>query len=44
MPNEYLFTEYRKQIPGGDKMEKWEVYAYAMRDFMAETGDFGIIE
>ena len=23
IPNEYLFTEYRKKLPGGDKMEKW---------------------
>lgn len=42
VPNEYLYTEYRKQIPDGDKMERWEVYAYAVRDFMAEKGGFGI--
>ena len=42
VPNEYLFTEYRKTIPGGDKMERWEVYAHALRDFLAEKGGFGI--
>ena len=44
MPNEYLFTEYRKTIPGGEKMLRWEVYAYALRDFMAERGGYGINE
>lgn len=41
-PNEYLFTEYRKQIPGGEKLERWEVYAHAVRDFMSEVGGFGL--
>jgi len=41
VPNEYLFTEYRKEIPGGDKMERWEVYAHAMRDIMSTHGGFG---
>lgn len=36
VPNEYLFTEYRKTIPGGESMERWEVYAHAIRDFIAE--------
>ena len=41
VPNDYLFTEYRKSIPGGDKMERWEVYAHALRDMMTEVGGFG---
>ena len=42
VPNEYLFTEYRKTIPGGEKLERWEVYAHAVRDFISETGGFGL--
>ena len=41
-PNEYLFTEYRKQIPDGHKLERWEVYAHAVRDLMAEIGGLGM--
>ena len=41
-PNEYLYTEYRKQIPDGDKLERWEVYAHALRDFMSNQGGFGL--
>ena len=44
VPNEYLFTEYRKTIPDGDKLERWEVYAHAMRDVMSEVGGFGLID
>lgn len=44
VPNEYLFTEYRKTIPDGDKLERWEVYAHAVRDFLSETGGFGLCE
>lgn len=40
IPNDYLFTEYAKKIPDGDKMEKWEIYAYAVRDMMAKEGPF----
>ena len=39
-PNDYLFTEYAKKIPNGDKMEKWEIYAYAIRDIIAKEGPF----
>ena len=38
IPNDYLFNEYAKTIPDGDKMEKWEVYAYAVRDIIATKG------
>ena len=40
IPNEFLFTEYAKTIPGGEKMEKWEVYAHAVRDIIAKEGNF----
>ena len=40
IPNDYLFTQYAKRIPGGEKMEKWEIYAYAVRDFFAKEGPF----
>ena len=38
IPNEYLFTEYRKKLTDGDKMEKWQVYAEAVRDVIAKEG------
>ena len=44
VPNEYLFTEYRKTIPDGDKLERWEVYAHAVRDFLSEEGGFGLCD
>lgn len=37
VPNEYLFTEYAKTLEGGDKMERWEIYASAVRDFMCKA-------
>ena len=40
-PNDYLFTEYAKTIEGYEKMEKWEIYAHAVEDFMRTTGGFG---
>ena len=40
-PNEYLFTEYAKTIPDYKKMEKWQIYAHAVRDFMLQEGKFG---
>ena len=39
IPNEYLFTEYRKKLTDGDKMEKWQVYAEAVRDVIAKQGN-----
>lgn len=39
IPNEYLFTEYRKKLPGGDKMEDWQVYAEAVRDMIAKEAN-----
>lgn len=42
VPNDYLFTEYRKTIPNGDKLEKDEVYAHALRDFLANKGGYGL--
>ena len=41
VPNDYLFTEYAKTLEGGDKMEKWEIYAEAVRDFIKTKGGFG---
>ena len=34
IPNDYLYTEYAKTIDGYEKMEKWEIYAHAVHDFM----------
>ena len=44
MPNEFLYTEYAKTIPGYETMEKWEIYAHAVRDFMCREGGFGTNE
>ena len=41
IPNEYLYTEYAKTIEGHEKMEKWEIYAHAVRDFIKKEGGFG---
>ena len=41
-PNEYLFTEYAKTIAGYEKMEKWEIFAHAVRDFMCQEGKFDL--
>jgi len=41
VPNDYLFTVYAKTIPGYEKMEKWEIYAHAVNDFMRKEGQFG---
>ena len=41
VPNEYLFTEYAKTIEGHEKMEKWQIYAHALEDFMRKAGGFG---
>jgi hypothetical protein len=38
-PNEYLFTTH--SIQG---RERWEVYAWAMRDIMAKAGEFKICD
>ena len=40
IPNEYLFNEYAKTIPGGEQMKRWEVYAHAVRDIIATEGPF----
>ena len=38
-PNDYLFTKH------ADKgAEKWEIYAWAVRDAMMKSGDFEPIE
>ena len=41
IPNDYLYTEYAKTIDGYEKMEKWEIYAHAVRDFLQREGNFG---
>ena len=41
VPNDYLFTEYAKTLDGGEKMEKWEIYAAALHDFIKTKGGFG---
>ena len=41
IPNEYLYTEYARTIPGHEKMEKWEIYAYAVEDLIRTHGKFG---
>ena len=44
VPNDYLFNEYSKTIEGGDKMEKWEIYASAVNDFIRKEGNMGVNE
>ena len=34
VPNDYLYTEYAKTVAGHETMEKWEIYAHAVRDFL----------
>ena len=34
VPNEYLYSEYAKTITGHETMEKWEIYAHAVNDFI----------
>lgn len=41
VPNDYLYTEYAKTISGYEKMEKWEIYAHAVHDFISREGNFG---
>ena len=41
VPNDYLYTEYAKTIEGHETMEKWEIYAHAIRDFLKREGGFG---
>lgn len=36
-PNEYMYKTHKSH---GN--ERWEVYAWAVRDIMAKTGNFGI--
>ena len=40
VPNDYLYSEYAKTIEGYEKMEKWEIYAHAVHDFMRIQGGF----
>ena len=35
VPNDYLYSEYAKTIEGHEKMEKWEIYAHAVRDLIS---------
>jgi hypothetical protein len=39
-----MFTEYRKTLPDGDKLEKWDVYGHALRDFLSVQGGYGLVE
>ena len=41
VPNDYLFTEYAKTIEGYEKMDKCEIYAHAVQDFLKREGGFG---
>lgn len=40
IPNEYLFTEYAKTIPDYERLERWEIYAHAVRDLITTHGGF----
>ena len=42
VPNDYLYTEYARTIPGYEKMERWEIYAHAVEDLIRREGGFGI--
>ena len=39
--NEYLYTEYAKTLPNYQQMERWEIYAHAVEDFIRKQGKFG---
>ena len=41
VPNDHLFTVYAKTIEGNEKMEKWEIYAHAVNDFMRVESGLG---
>ena len=41
VPNDYLYTKYAKTIEGHEKMEKSEIYAHAIQDFLKREGGFG---
>jgi len=39
VPNEYMFTKYASK-----GAEKWEVYAWCVRDAMIKAGDFKVVD
>lgn len=41
VPNEYMYTEYAKTLPDYKNLEKWQIYASAVEDFMRTQGKFG---
>lgn len=43
IPNDYLYNEYAKTIEGHENMEKWQIYAHAVRDIIATHGGFDVI-
>lgn len=42
VPNEYLYTEYAKTIPGHETMGRPDIYAHAVNEFLREAGGFGL--
>ena len=42
VPNEYLYTHYKRTLPQGQTLDRAEVYAEAMRDFLANEGGYGL--
>ena len=41
VPNEYLYSNYAQTIPGHERMQRWEIYAHAVEDFIRTHGGFG---
>jgi len=39
VPNEYMFTKHASK-----GAEKWEVYAWCVRDAIAKAGDFKVVD
>ena len=42
VPNDYLYMQYTKIIPGQETMEKWEIYDHAVNDFKCKEVDFSL--
>ena len=38
-PNEHMFTKYANK-----GTEKWEIYAWCVRDAMAKAGNFRVVD
>lgn len=41
VPNEHLYTEYAKTLPGYQELTRAEIYAHAIEDLIRREGGFG---